>query len=137
MRLSISKPSLAIAISIAAMAVAIGGTALAVRAGGSRSGKIVAYAYVKKNGKVVARKSLNVRGRNVSTESGPRFCFKHLTFGFKGAQATIDFSGSNANSTAQVVVGDDLCSGTADAEVYTYNPLKGAVFNPFFIVFYR
>ena len=72
----------------------------------------------------------------VSTEN-TRFCFKHLTFGFKGAQATIDFSGSNAYSTAQVVVGDDNCGGTADAEVYTYNTLEGAVFNPFFIVFHR
>ena len=109
-------------------------------AGGSGAGKIVGFARVKADGTVVAAKSFNVQSSNVTLESSSAYCFRDLPFAFKGAQVTIDYSGSeNGLETAQFARGDpfDDCAGDGvQAEVATTD---GIDFQPqsFYVVFYK
>jgi hypothetical protein len=121
------------------MAVAIGGTAIVAQAGGgggSDTGKIVGYAQVKADGDVQAKRSLNVKNSNVSLETGPVYCFRNLSFKFKGLQATVDYDSSDtALPHIQAArKGPGGCGG--DGEVATADAL-GPAPEPFFVVFYK
>jgi hypothetical protein len=134
---TIPKPSPALAISIAAMAVAIGGTTIFAQAGGGNdTGKIVGYAQVKADGDVRAKRSLNVNNSNVTVETGSVYCFRNLSFSFKGLQATVDYDSSNTEQphVQGAVKGPGGCGG--DGEVTTADAL-GPAPEPFFVVFYK
>jgi hypothetical protein len=136
------RPSGATVIALIALFVAIGGTAIAVHAHGTSNGKIVGYARVDADGQVISSQSKNVTNADVDLKETSSYCFKHLPFTFKGAQATIDFGGigiGGASEQAEVSKGDPFheCGTTGvGAEVVTSDG-DNASPQPFYVVFYK
>jgi hypothetical protein len=125
--------------SMIAVFLALGtGIAIAHSASGS-GGKILGYARVEANGKVVASQSKNIAAHNVGVGGGGIYCFDHLPFGANGAQATIDaVKATSAGAHVEVRKGatDCLPHGT-NYEVVTSDETGAHAPEPFYIVFYR
>ncbi len=129
-------------IALIALFVALGGTALAVHGHATSNGKIVGYARVDPDGNVISHQSKNVTNADVDLKETAAYCFKHLPFSFKGAQATIDLGNlgiGGATEQAEVSKGDPFheCGTTGvQAEVVTSDGDNVSP-EPFYVVFYK
>ena len=123
-----------------ALVLALGAGMFATAGTQENTGRIAAYAKVRENGSVVARKSLNVRSTHVNLEATSAYCFRNLPFRFKGAVVTIDYAtAETAVTEASFARGNPFgdCAGSnVDAEVATSDD---AGYDPqgFYIEFYR
>jgi hypothetical protein len=115
------------------------GTGIANAHGGSSGARILGYARVKANGRVVASQSKNIAAHNVGVGGGGIYCFDHLPFGANGAQATIDVvKATSAGAHVELRKGETDCSPTAtNYEVLTSDETGALAPEPFYIVFYR
>jgi hypothetical protein len=99
----------------------------------------IAFARVRANGTVDEGNSKNITSANVTLEATSAYCFRGLSFEFRGAQVTPDYAEAlSENPGAQFAVGDpyDDCAGTnVQAEVATS---EAGVYDPvgFYVIFY-
>jgi hypothetical protein len=106
------------------------------------TGKIVGYAKVKANGDVARTKSLHVRNSNVSHPDPGYYCFRNLSFRFKGAQVTIDYAGAldGGDSEQAEFAGRNafgVCNGSRVKGLVATSDGTTLANEPFFIEFYK